>query len=45
MLFASLKFLHLLSLLALFGASLAKNLLVANARVPALKIQRPHTTR
>lgn len=33
MLFSSLKFLHLLSLISLFAASLAKNLLVARVRV------------
>jgi uncharacterized membrane protein len=38
MLFASLKFLHLLSLISLFSASLAKNFLVAERRVPSRNI-------
>jgi putative membrane protein len=39
MLFSTLKFLHLLSLISLFAASLAKNLLVAKVRVPSRNIE------
>jgi putative membrane protein len=38
MLFTSLKFLHLLSLIALFASNLAKNFLVAPSRVPSRNI-------
>jgi putative membrane protein len=39
MLFPTLKFLHLLSLISLFAASLAKNLLVAKVQVPSRNIE------